>query len=78
MTVGERTKPDLRAVPDTCGVWLVQGCTARGLDWLADEEWGQSNQMVVVLDEYIGELADQARYAGLTVVLLDGPPLQAA
>jgi hypothetical protein len=78
MSVDERIKSDLRAIPDTCGIWHVQGCTDRGLDWLANEVSGQPNQTVVVLDEYIGELADQARDAGLTVVLLDGPPLQAA
>jgi hypothetical protein len=77
MTVGERTKPDLRAVPDTCGVWHVQGCTARGLDWLADEVWGQPNRTaVVVLDEYVAELVEGARDAGLILELLDGPPLQ--
>ena len=77
MNVGEPTKPDLRAVPDTCGVWHVQGCTARGLDWLADEVWGQPNQTaVVVLDEYVAELVEGARDAGLIFELLDGPPLQ--
>jgi hypothetical protein len=77
MTVGERTKPDLRAVPDTCGVWHVQGCTARGLDWLADEVWGQPNRTaIVVLDEYVAELVEGARDAGLILELLDGPPLQ--
>jgi hypothetical protein len=77
MNVGERTKPDLRAVPDTCGVRHVQGCTARGLNWLADEVWGQPNQTaVVVLDEYVAELVEGARDAGLIFELLDGPPLQ--
>jgi hypothetical protein len=72
------TKPDLRAVPDTCGVWHVQGCTGQGLEWLANEVPGQPDQTVVVLDEYVAELADKARDAGLIVILLDGPPLQAA
>jgi hypothetical protein len=55
----------------------VQGCTARGLDWLADEVWGQPNQTaVVVLDEYVAELVEGARDAGLIFELLDGPPLQ--
>jgi len=36
-------------------------------------------QTVVVLDEDIAELADEARAAGLVVVLLvDGPPLEPA
>ena len=78
MTVDERIKPDLRAIPDTCGVWHVQGCTERGLDWLANEVSGQPDQTVVVLDEYIAELAGDARDAGLILILLDGPPLQAA
>jgi hypothetical protein len=67
-----------RAIPDTCGVWHVQGCTDRGLDWLADEVWGQTNQTVVVLDEYVAELAEKARDAGLILELLDAPPLQVA
>lgn len=78
MSVDMRSEPDLRAVPDTCGVWHIQGCTDRGLDWLAFEITGQPDQTVVVLDEYIGELADRARDAGLIFMLLDGPPLQAA
>jgi hypothetical protein len=77
MSVDERIKPDLRVVPDTCGIWQVQGCTDRGLAWLADEASGQPDQTVVVLDEYVAELADKARDAGLIVILYDGPPLQA-
>ena len=80
MDVDERIKPDLRAVPDTSGIWHVQGCTDRGLAWLADEASGQPDQMVVVLDEYVAELADKARDAGLIVLLHDwsiGPQLQA-
>ena len=78
MSVDKRGKPDLLAVPDTCGVWHVQGCTDRGLNWLALEITGQPDQTVVVLDEYISELADRALDAGLIFMLLDGPPLQAA
>ena len=77
MSVDERIKPDLRAIPDTCGVWHVHGGTDRGLDWLANEVSGQLDQTVVVLDEYIAELVDKARDAGLIFMLLDGPPLQA-
>lgn len=76
MTVGKRIEPDLRVVPDTCGVWHVQGCTGRGLDWLAGEECGQFNQMIVVLDEYVVEFAEKARDAGLILELIDAPPLQ--
>ena len=75
MSVDERIKPDLRVIPDTCGIWQVQGCTDRGLAWLADEASGQPDQTVVVLDEYVAELADKARDAGLIVILYDGPPL---
>ena len=78
MCVDKRIKPDLRAVPDTCGVWHVQGCTDQGLEWLANEVPGQPDQTIVVLDEYVAELADKARDAGLIVILLDGPPLPAA
>jgi hypothetical protein len=75
MSVDERIKPDLRALPDTCGVWHVQGCTARGLDWLATEVPGEQKPAVVVLDEDIADLAREAREAGL-VVLVDAPPLE--
>jgi hypothetical protein len=78
MSADERIKPDLRAIPDTCGIWHVQGCTDRGLDWLANEDFGQPDQILVVLDEYVAELADKARDAGLILILLDGPPLQVA
>ena len=71
-------KPDLRAFPDTCGVWRVQGCTDRGLDWLAAEGSGKPMRTMVVLDEDIAELADEARAAGLVVVLLVEPPLEPA
>jgi hypothetical protein len=77
MSVDERIKPDLRAIPDSCGIWHVQGCTDRGLDWLANEDFGQPDQTVAVLDEYVAELADKARDEGLILILLDGPPLQA-
>lgn len=78
MSVDWRINPDLRAIPDTCGIWHVQGCTDRGRDWLTNEITGQADQAIVVLDEYIAELGDKARDAGLTFMLLDGPPLQAA
>ena len=78
MSVDELIEPDLRAIPDTCGVWHVHGCTDRGLDWLANEVSGQLDQTVVVLDEYIAEMSDKARDAGLIFILLDGLPLQAA
>ena len=74
MSFDERIKPDLRAVPDTCGIWHVQARTDRGLAWLADEASGQPDQTVVVLDEYVAELADKARDAGLILILLDGTP----
>ena len=74
MSVDELTRPDLHAVPDTCGVWLVQGCTVRGLDWLVAEVSGNPELAVMVLDEHITQLADEARDAGL-VVVLDAPPL---
>lgn len=69
--------PDLRAYPDTCGIWHVQGCTNKGLDWLAIES-GQGDVTVIVLDEYIIELAERAREEGLILILHDGPPLMAA
>lgn len=76
MSVDDRIKPDLRAVPDTCGVWHVQGCTGQGLEWLANDFPGQLEQTIIVLDEYVAELAGKARAAGLIVLLLDGPSLQ--
>ena len=75
MSLDTRTKPDLRAVPDTCGIWHVQGCSDRGLEWLTTEVLGNPEQ-AVVLDEDIAELVDEARGAGL-VVLVDAPPLGA-
>ena len=77
MSVDERIKPDLRAVPDTCGVWHVQGCTGRGLDWLATEVSGKPEEVVVLLDEDIAELVHEARDAGLVVVLVGGAALVA-
>lgn len=74
MNVDEGIKPDLRAIPDTCGVWHVQGCTDRGRDWLATEVSGKPAEAVVVLDEDIPELADEARNSGLIFVQLTGPP----
>ena len=52
-------RPDLRAFPDTCGVWHLQGCTDQGRDWLA-AEGSDTTQTMVVLDEDIPELADEA------------------
>ena len=74
MSADEGIKPDLRAIPDTCGVWHVQGCTDRGLDWLATEIAGKPAAAVVVLDEDIPELADGARKYGLVFVQLAGLP----
>jgi hypothetical protein len=76
MSLDTPTKPDLRAVPDTYGIWRVQGCTDRGLDWLTTEVLGNPEQ-AVVLDEDIAELVYEARGAGL-IVLVDAPPLGAA
>ena len=69
------TRPDLRAAPDNSGIWHVQGCTDRGLEWLANEVLGNP-ELAAVLDEDIGELVYGARVAGL-VVLVDAPPLGA-
>ena len=76
MSLDTRAKPDLRAVPDTRGIWHVQGCSDRGLDWLATEVLGDP-EPAVILEEDIDELVDEARVAGL-VVLVDAPPLGAA
>ena len=53
MSGPERIRPDVRAIPDTCGVWHVQGCTDRGRDWLATKVSGKPEKVVVVLDEDI-------------------------
>ena len=74
MSGPETIRPDVRAIPDTCGVWHVQGCTDRGRDWLAAEVSGEPESAVVVLDEDIPELADEARNSGLIFVQLTGPP----
>ena len=78
MSIHERIKPDLRAVPDLCGLWHVQGCTDQGRTWLAVEVLGEPQQTVVVFDEDIAELADEARRAGLVIDQLDRQPLAAA
>lgn len=70
MSADEGIEPDLRATPDTCGVWHVQGCTDRGRDWLATEMSGKPEEAVVVLDEDISELANEARNFGLVFVHL--------
>jgi hypothetical protein len=76
MGVEEQTGPDLHAIPDTCGVWRLQGCTVRGLDWLAAEVSGDPELAFMVLDEHIAQFADEARDAGL-VVVIEAPPLDA-
>ena len=78
MSIHERIKPDLRAVPDPSGLWHVQGCTDQGLAWLAIEVLGELQQRVLLFDEDIAELTDEARSAGLVVDQLDRQPLAAA
>ena len=78
MSIHERIKPDLRAVPNTSGIWHVRGCTDQGRAWLAVEVLGEPQQTVVVFDEDIAELADEARRAGLVIDQLDRQPLAAA